>query len=374
MRKAWFIVSFLIGNTCLLAADFEQSLAEFAPLPVFGNPLFLEEQGPTVPDLLLEVPPEPVDIPAEPESESTQPPAAPKSERTSLSTVDTAPTAIVDLRPPQFSMETAWLEVEPSWLNGIIDDHILIWQNVNEGLTTVARGGTDFGITSLGFKFDVIREEGPFWMQGFFGWNFLNGPTTAAVAPQTYDLGVEFNYSRKLGDTWGLALSVSPLFSTDFDNKSRDSFRLTAGGLLTFQADDVTRLVAGLTFLDRPDLPFIPIAGLKWMVTENLEMDLLVPRPKLAWRFDRDQEREAWFYTAGEVGGGSWAIERENQMNDRLGYRDLRWVWGVESRQINGSRRVLEAGYVFDRRISLYRGTGDERLGNSFVFRWGRLY
>ncbi|HWL08535.1 MAG TPA: hypothetical protein VNQ76_09030, partial [Planctomicrobium sp.] len=180
--------------------------------------------------------------------------------------------------------------------------------------------------------------------------------------------------SRRFNDAWGFALSISPLFSTDFSNNSSDSFRLTAGGLLSFQADEDTRLVAGLTFLDRPDLPFIPIAGVKWMVTDNLEMDLLVPRPKLAWRFDQNPERESWLYTAGEVGGGSWAIERENQMNDRLGYRDLRWVCGVESRQVSGSRRVLEAGYVFDRRISFYRGTGDEKLGNSFVVRWGRLY
>ncbi|WP_092048655.1 DUF6268 family outer membrane beta-barrel protein [Planctomicrobium piriforme] len=297
-----------------------------------------------------------------------------RAERVSVSTVETSAEPEIDLRPPDFPLDGLWNEVEPSWLNEMIDDHILLWQNVTDSMTTVPRGGTDFGITTLGIKFDLTGNHGPIWLAGYFGWNFLSGPSTAAVPAQTYDLGVELNYSKQLNELWGMCLTVSPLFATDFANNSSDGFRLTAGGLFTFQADDVTRLVAGLSYLDRPDLPFLPIAGLRWAVTDNVEMDILVPTPKLAWRFDQNEDREAWLYTAGEVGGGSWAVERENQLNDRMGYRDLRWVCGVESRQVSGSRRVLEAGYVFDRKISFQRGPGDERPGSTFVVRWGRLY
>jgi hypothetical protein len=297
-----------------------------------------------------------------------------KPEQVSVSTVGPSDEKIVDLRPPEFSFDGVFRESEPSWMNEVIDDHLLLWRNVTDSLQTAPGAGTDFGLTTIGFKGDLAGAEGPFWVSGYFGWNFLSGPSTAAVSPQTYDLGVELNYARNLNETWGVSLTVSPLFSTDFSNNSSDAFRMTAGGLLSFQADDVTRLVAGLSYLDRPDLPFLPIAGLKWLVTENLEMDLLVPQPKLAWRFDHDESREAWLYTGGRVGGGSWAIERENGRNDRLGYKDLRWVCGVESRKVSGSRRVLEAGYVFARKISLMRGPGDESVGNTFVFHWGRLY
>jgi len=370
MRRLCLIACFLIGGSCLQAAEFRLFYADtFGESVKMGTPAQTE----TGVDEFLSSPLPPVPTPDDAAEVPTDIPLSPP-DRKPLSAVETPEERIVDLRPPDFSLDSPWLEVEPSWLNEVIDDHILIWQSVTDGITTVPRGGSDFGITTWGVKFGLTGDQGPVWIQGVFGWNFLNGPSPADVPPRTYDLGVEFNYARKLNDSWGVALSVSPLFSTDFDNNSRDSFRLTAGGVLTFQADDVTRLVAGLTYLDRPDLPFIPIAGLKWLVTDNLEMDILVPRPKISWRFDRNEEREAWLYTGGEVGGGSWAIEREGDLNDRMGYRDFRWVCGVESRQVSGSRRVLEAGYVFDRKISFDRGPGDERLGKTFLFRWGRLY
>ncbi len=397
MRELRLIACFLIGSTCGYATGQEIPHAQtsFSAL-LLESPFPASDQftGGTAgadpipgidpridplpePDVLI--PPVPLSGPLQatpfPLDEEGIPAGSPQasSGQPSISTVESSAETLIDLRPPKFSVDTPWIEAEPSWLNEVIDDHILIWQSVTDGIITVPRGNTDFGITTLGTKFEISNGEGPFWVQGFFGWNFLSGPSTVAVDAQTYDLGVEFNYSKQISDKIGLALSVSPMYATDFDNRTSEAFRLTAGGLISFQADSVTRFVAGLTYLDRPDLPFIPIAGLKWMVTDNLEMDILVPRPKVAWRFDQSEDREAWLYTAGEVGGGSWAIQRENDVDDRLGYRDLRWVCGVESRQVSGSRRVLEAGYVFDRKLSLEKG-GGEQLKNSFVFRWGRLY
>lgn len=282
----------------------------------------------------------------------------------------------VDLRPPDLAdLERALTEVEPSWLNDVIDDHLLLWRNVDDALQVVGKDGeSGFGWTRIGFKWDIKRDTGPLWVSGYFGWNFLSGPLTPDVPAQTYDLGIEFNFAQQINELWGLHLQVSPLFATDFDNKSGDAFRLTAGGMVTYQADPVTKIVAGLVYLDRPDLNFLPIAGLKWMVTDNLEFDMLVPRPRIAWRFKEGSAGDDWLYLSGEVGGGSWAIEREGNLKDRMGYRDLRLLLGVESQQIDGDRRVLEAGYVFDRRLDFMRYGGDQNLGGTFVIRWGRIY
>jgi len=303
------------------------------------------------------------EIPAEP----------PRGNQADVSTVTTPETGLVDLRPPVFSLDDLTLEEEPSWINELIDDHLLIWHEVPIGTEILPRGGTAFGVTSLGLKFDLVGK-GPMWLTGNFGWNFLSGPNTAAIPPQTFDLGLELNYARKLNDLWGVHLNVSPLWATDFSNTSSDAFRVMAGGLITFQADAVTKLVAGITYLDRPDLNFLPIAGLKWMVTDNLELDMLVPRPKIAWRFDKADVQEKWLFLAGEVGGGSWAVDRESHMSDRLGYRDLRCLGGIEYKQRSGGRSVLEAGYVFNRRIELQRGLGDVNPSNTFVIRWGQFY
>jgi hypothetical protein len=185
---------------------------------------------------------------------------------------------------------------------------------------------------------------------------------------------VDLNYSRQINERWGVQLQISPLLATDFYNNSGDQFRLTAGGLATYQFDPVTKLVAGLTYLDRPDLNFLPIAGLRWDVTENLQVDMLVPRPRIAWRCDHKDDGDAWLYACGEVGGGSWAIQRSNNVDDRMGYKDLRLLVGMESTWLNGDRRVLEAGYVFDRKLSFERGPGTQNLGGTFVIRWGRTY
>lgn len=297
----------------------------------------------------------------------------PQSGGADVSTVVTPDSALIDLRPPTVSLDELTMEVEPSWINELIDDHLLIWHEIPIGVQILPRGGTQFGMTNLGIKADLVGK-GPVWMSGIFGWNFLSGPTTAAIPPQTYDLGLEFNYAKKLNDVWGVHLNVSPLWATDFSNTSSDAFRLLAGGLITFQADEVTKLVAGISYLDRPDLNFLPIAGLKWMVTDDLELDMLVPRPRIAWRFGKEDIQEKWLFLAGEVGGGSWAVEREAQQADRMGYRDLRCLGGVEYKQRSGGRSVFEAGYVFNRRIDLQRGPGDVNAGSTFVIRWGQFY
>jgi len=301
------------------------------------------------------------------------PPEPSPKERIDVSTVDTPNSDLIDLRPPVFSDESLTLQAEPSWIDALIDDHLLIWHEIPIGTQILPRTGTAFGMTSLGMKFDLVGK-GPMWVSGNFGWNFLSGPNTAAVPPQTFDLGVELNYAKKLNDLWDVHLNVQPLLATDFTNNTSDAFRVMAGGLVTFQADEVTKLVLGVSYLNRPDLNFLPIAGLKWMVTENLELDMLVPRPRIAWRFDKQDVDEKWLFLAGEVGGGSWAIQREAQTPDRMGYRDLRCLGGIEYKQSSGGRSVLEAGYVFNRRIDFLRGPGDVNPGSTFVIRWGQFY
>ncbi|WP_437230038.1 hypothetical protein SH661x_001751 [Planctomicrobium sp. SH661] len=298
---------------------------------------------------------------------------APRGEKIDVSTVIEPEVGVIDLRPPSIPLGDFGTPEEPSWLDGLIDDHLLIWHEVPIGTQVLPRAGTAFGMTSLGVKFDVVGK-GPMWVSGNFGWNFLSGPDTAAVGPQTYDLGLELNYAKKFNDVWGVHLNVSPLLATDFVNNTSDAFRMLAGGLVSYQADDVTRLVAGISYLDRPDLNFLPIAGLKWSVTENLQVDMLVPRPRIAWRFNKEEVQESWLFLAGEVGGGSWAIERDPKLADRMGYRDLRCVGGIEYKQQSGGRSVFEAGYVFNRHIQFQSGPGDVNPGTTFVIRWGQFY
>lgn len=284
------------------------------------------------------------------------------------------PGETIDLRPPDENGPFHLLNHEPSWLNDVIDDHALLYREARSEVEFLPKDSGGLGLTTLGFKSSWAGGDGPLWIEPFFNWTFLNGPLFPDIRPQVYDLGIEINLAGRISENFGLHVQLTPMFSTDFDNKTSDAFRLISSGLITYRADEVTTLVAGLCYLDRPDLPFLPVAGVRWQVLEDLQVDLLVPRPRVAWCFDRENGSESWAYLAGEVGGGSWAVEREFNRKDRMGYRDLRLLLGIETKLVSGQRHLLEAGYVFSRHLEFERYRGSQHLGGTAVLRMGTLF
>ncbi len=280
----------------------------------------------------------------------------------------------VDLRVPTTSSSEEADVVAPSWMNPFIDDHIYLWHENREELEILFQDKDGFGMTTLAFDGKIHDDEGPMWANFKFAWHFLKGPLQPDVRAQTYDLTFEVNHAEQLNDTWGVHFQISPTWATDWDNKTGDAFRLIGGGLISMKYDDGVSLLFGATYLDRPDLPVVPTAGIRiW--DEEFELDLVVPRPRIAWRTDTgENEKETWVYFAGELGGGSWAIEREFNRKDILGYRDYRLLVGCETKEQDGSRQVLEFGWVFHRRLDFDRYGGSQHLGDTAVIRMGQTY
>ncbi len=280
---------------------------------------------------------------------------------------------------PPLPLITDILEVinppPPHWLGPLLDDNSLIYRETRNAASFLSsRGG--FGLTTLSFVGDVHADEtGPIWLRPKFGWHFLNGPLQPDLPPQSYDLALEANFSRQIDSVWSLHLQVTPTIATDFDNKGSDAFRLVAGGMLGMQLSPNWKFVGGLTYLDRPDLPLLPIAGFR-LSAEDVILDLLVPRPRFAYRYRvTDEHEESWAYVAGEIGGGSWAFERDSTgLHDVVGYRDFRILIGSESRSAQGPGHLIEAGYVFGRRLEFANGPGDFSPGNSWIIRVGTTY
>lgn len=262
----------------------------------------------------------------------------------------------------------------PHWANELINDHALIYRETRNETEVLGRGSV-FGMTSLGFGSSVAgSKNGPFWFNPKFGWHFLSGPGQPDVRPQFYDLSVEINFAHRLDDVWSLHLQATPTWATDFDNKGSEAFRMIGGGLIAARLSPMWSVVGGATYLDRSDLPWLPIGGVR-LATEDVELDLLVPRPRFAWRTSAESKSENWVYLSGEVGGGAWAFEREDTgLHDVFNYRDLRLLFGFETRQTDGSRQVFEAGYVFDRNIEFDVGPGKLTPGDTWLLRWGSTY
>lgn len=282
----------------------------------------------------------------------------------------------VNLEPPKVSNDSEEDDedrIEPCWTDPFVDDHLLLWRENREELELLFNNGNGFGMTTLGFDAKITGGDGPVWANFKFNWHFLDGPTQPDIRSQTYDLSFEFNHAKQLNEDWALHLQLAPTWATDWDNKSSDAFRLIGGGLVSYDCHDGCKLLIGGMYMDRPDIPFVPTAGIRiW--EDDFELDLVIPRPRIAWRTDQEVDEETWFYIAGELGGGSWAVERELSRKEILSYRDYRLLVGWETKKVDGSREVFEMGWVFDRQIDFDRFSGSSDLDDTFVMRWGHTY
>jgi hypothetical protein len=84
--------------------------------------------------------------------------------------------------------------------------------------------------------------------------------------------------------------------------------------------------------------------------SDDLQIDLYFPRPRIAQRLPNFRALESWLYIAGEYGGGNWTVERDFG-DDRIAINDVRAIIGVEWYGQRGVTGFVETGYVFDREL-----------------------
>jgi hypothetical protein len=150
----------------------------------------------------------------------------------------------------------------------------------------------------------------------------------------------------------------------------RKGFRYPAHAVGYLTVNPAVDLVFGVDYLDRADIKLLPVAGLIWVPTPEMRFELVFPRPRAVFQLT-DRYR---LYFAGELGGGTWAIERESMAIDLATYRDLRACVGLEHIHKDGQRSAFEVGYLFDRRLEYTSGIGDMPLNDSVIFRLVTIY
>jgi hypothetical protein len=160
------------------------------------------------------------------------------------------------------------------------------------------------------------------------------------------------------GERWLTEVALAPGLFSDF-RSTDDAFRLVGRVIGYYKYSDTVRLSVGGTYLDREDITWLPIGGVIWVPNEDWRYELVFPRPRITHRFWHEGQRERWVYAIGELGGGSWAIERAGGAADIGTYRDLRLLLGVEFKQAEGHSWLLEAGYAFARELEYRSGLGD---------------
>jgi hypothetical protein len=255
-------------------------------------------------------------------------------------------------------------------------------------------GGDGFGtydmeLTSVwGVPFPT--KDAPLVITPGIATHWLNGPAGLDIPAQLHEVYTEFRWLPKIGTSFRADVAVQPGYYSDWDGSSTRAVRLLGHVSGIYDWTPTFQLVLGAAYLDRPDIEVLPIAGIIWKPGPDAEYKLVFPEPKIAWCIDDDRPvhgiaravdlqppratTEYWFYFAGELGGGTWAIRHSDGASDLMSYGDSRVDLGLETRTIEGIGSHIEAGFVFHRLIHLNSTGEDTQVGNTAMVRAGLNY
>ena len=230
---------------------------------------------------------------------------------------------------------------------------------------------------------NFLYSTQPLYVIPSFTLNLWEGPdsTTGADLPgQTYGGYIDAGYNSDPNRILGTELGVRVGAFSDFDTFNSDTIRVLGKGLVNFRLTPASTVKFGVLYLDRVDWKLLPAGGILYQPSAYERYDLFFPQPKLARYFRTIGTRDVWWYLAGDYGGGSWTIERDDGTEDQFDLNELRALFGFEwgySDQIRQGRRTAfaEIGYAFDRELVYRENPNDNlKLDDGIVFRLGLGY
>jgi hypothetical protein len=238
------------------------------------------------------------------------------------------------------------------------------YRYATSSLDWIPSGAEDFG------SFSIMGD--PYIKSGInhdiaigLGFHSLCGPVQTDMPAWVFDFAIGYQIRQRLGPlAFDLAAAVDA--ASDFKGNARRGILFPAHAVGYLTVGPAVDLVFGVDYLDRGDIKLLPVGGLVWVPNPSLRLELVFPRPRITVQIT-DKHR---IYVAGELGGGTWAIQRDVSLdNDLATYRDLRVCVGIEDIQKDGSRLAFEIGYLFNRRIEYTSGLGDMNLNDAVLLR-----
>jgi hypothetical protein len=241
------------------------------------------------------------------------------------------------------------------------------------------RGKSGFGSLDVDvwstFGFPFPTREAPLLVTPEFENHYLDGPRSPVDLPsEIYDSSVQFRHMRRFSPRFAMDLAVTPGWHGDYDGNFSDGFRLPSRALGIWTWNPEVQLLLGVLYMDRNDVNWLPAGGVIWSPDNDSRYELIVPRPRIARRFYADYESEEWWYVSGELGGGTYAVQRESGAQDIVTLSDLRLIFGLERKTLCGFNRRLELGYVFARQIEYESDTPEFEPDDTVMVRLGGTY
>jgi Domain of unknown function (DUF6268) len=256
-----------------------------------------------------------------------------------------------------------WLDSSvhrPEETLSIEDQPWVEWHKFTLTAQTLPTGDKGLGITSLDLKGTLKFAKWPFlFVSPRIGLHSLDGPKTTDLPPQLYDFSLDTTFYLPLNDRWTVVASATPSMFSDLQ-ATKDSLRLAGRGIVLYRWSPQLQFTGGVLYLGRKDISALPVAGYIYTPNEDVKFDIMYPKPKAAYRYHHEDDRERWVYVSGELGGGSWAVRRASGADDVASYRDLQLLVGIEHKQPEALNWQLEAGCVFSRELRYLSTPGVE--------------
>jgi len=247
-------------------------------------------------------------------------------------------------------------------------DSFMGYRYMTSSLEWIPGNGDQFGIFSIESNHYV--KSGVNDGIGFgLGFHFFSGPVQTDMPPRVYDFSIAYQIRKQLGPL-AFDVAASVLAASDFNGNARKGILFPAHAVGYLSVRPEIDLVFGVDYLDRGDIKLLPVAGLIWKPKPEMRFELVFPRPQAVFQLT-DRYR---LYLAGELGGGTWAIQRMTLADDLATYRDLRACIGVECVEKDGQRLAFEIGYLFDRRLEYTSGIGNMNLDDALMLSLATRY
>jgi hypothetical protein len=247
------------------------------------------------------------------------------------------------------------------------------WEPESDGLAI-----SSYDLSAKMPTYPIFGPPPPFVTTGY-SYTRIDAPATLDLPESLHDFSLGLGWMRRINDRWMARFMLSGAFASDMDNASSDAWQIRGGGFALYRPNERWSWAFGALATGRDDVPVIPAFGVIWEPSPQLKVNLMMPRPRVAYLLAESDTRQYWGYVGGGISGGTWAYNRASGVGERLSYREFRLVLGWESTsplppgtfRATGTRLNAEIGYVFGREFELDRDGADIKTDDALLLRTG---
>ena len=162
-----------------------------------------------------------------------------------------------------------------------------------------------------------------------------------------YSLRFPIRYTRSSSNAWSVFYLLTPALRTDFESLTSDDLGMNAMAIAVRPLNDHWSLSGGIVYgQDFGRTRIYPALGATWRPDEAWSVELLFPRPRIAYRAGDDVE---WQLSL-EPGGDQWNVELPRGERD-VALSEFRAGLGVDWRVRKQLRLIGQVGAVFNREL-----------------------